>query len=94
MAHMERRSHLKRSSPPNKPDKLPEDEITPEHLYISRRKFIAGMGAVAATAFIAACARQNTGIPTTSPAFCDDARAIGTADALGDKLTTCNEVTN
>ena len=73
MAHLERRSHLKRGPPPNKPDKLPEDEITPEHLYISRRKFIVGMGVVASTAFLAACTRQTPDIPTTPPSFCDDA---------------------
>jgi sulfoxide reductase catalytic subunit YedY len=94
MANSERRSHLNRLLPVGKPDKLPEDKITPEHLYVSRRKFIVGMGAVAATAFIAACAPQNTGIPTTSPVFCDDAKATGTADELGEKLTTCNDVTN
>ncbi len=94
MTHMERRSHLKRGSPAYKPGELPEDKITPEHLYVSRRKFIMGMGAVAAAAFLAACTRQNTGIPTVPPAFCDDAKATGTADELGDKLTTCNDVTN
>ncbi len=67
MAHLERRSHLKRSPPVNKTDKLPEDKITPEHLYVSRRKFIVGVGAVAATAFLAACTRQTPGIPNTPP---------------------------
>ena len=94
MALLERRSHLKHSSPVYKPDKLPEDKITPEHLYVSRRKFIVGMGAVAATAFLAACTRETNGIPSTPPAFCDDARAAGTADELGDELTLCNDITN
>jgi len=94
MAHLERRSHLKRSSTAYKLDKLPEDKITPEHLYISRRKFIAGVGAVAATAFLAACTRQIPDTPTTTPAFCDNARAAGTNDELGDELTPCNDVTN
>ncbi len=94
MVHMERRSHLKPSSPAYKPDKLPEDKITPEHLYTTRRQLIVGMGAVAATAFLAACTRQIPGTPTAPPAFCDDAKATGTADELGDKLTTCNDVTN
>ncbi|MFC1892747.1 protein-methionine-sulfoxide reductase catalytic subunit MsrP [Chloroflexota bacterium] len=91
---MERRSHLNRSWPAYKPDKLPEDKITPEHLYISRRKFIAGVGAVAATAFLAACTRQMPDIPTTTPAFCDNAQATGTNDELGDELTPCNDITN
>ena len=84
MAHLEKRSHLKRSSPAYKLDKLHEDKITPERLYLSRRKFIVGMGAIAATAFLAACTRQTPGIPTTPSAFCDDARAAGTTDERGD----------
>ncbi len=94
MTHLERRSHLKCSSPSNNSYQLPEDKITPEHLYISRRKFIVGMGVVAATAFLVACTRQTPGIPSTPPAFCDDAKATGTTDELGDKLTPCNDVTN
>ena len=96
MTHLERRSHLKRSLIPNKPDILPEDEITPEHLYISRRKFIVGTGAVAATAFLAACTRQTPSISTTTTtrSFCDDATAASTSDELGGKLTSCNDVTN
>ncbi|MFC1847409.1 protein-methionine-sulfoxide reductase catalytic subunit MsrP [Chloroflexota bacterium] len=112
MGPLDRRSHLKRSLPANERDKLPEDKITPERLYISRRKFIANMGIVAATAFLAACARQPVGVPTTPPtpaipptpttppvpttplAFCDDAKATGTVDELGDKLTSCDDVTN
>jgi sulfoxide reductase catalytic subunit YedY len=94
MAPLERRSHLNRSSPAYKPGTLPEDKITPEHLYISRRKFITGVGALAATAFLAACTRQTPSIPTTPSAFCDDARATTTADELGDELTPCTDVTN
>ncbi len=94
MAHLERRPHLKRISPVNKPDKLPEDRITPEHLYISRRKFIAGMGVVAAATFLAACTQRTPGMPDSPSAFCDDAIAAGTADELGDELTPCNDVTN
>jgi sulfoxide reductase catalytic subunit YedY len=94
MAHFERRSHLKHGSLPNKTGKLSEDRITPEHLYISRRKFIAGVGAMAATAFLTACTRQIPNTPASTPAFCDDAQSAGTADELGDQLTPCNDVTN
>jgi len=52
------------------------------------------MGALAAATFLAACTRQTPGIPTTASAFCDDAKAAGTTDELGDKLTPCNDVTN
>jgi len=94
MARPEKRSHFKHSPPVNKMDKLPGDKVTPEHLYLSRRKFIMGVGAVAATAFLAACTQQTLGIPGTLPVFCDDAKAAGTTDELGDKLTLCNDVTN
>jgi sulfoxide reductase catalytic subunit YedY len=42
------------------------DEITPEHLYMSRRKFIKGLGALAATAVtLGACAPEASPSPTT-----------------------------
>ncbi|MFC1964707.1 protein-methionine-sulfoxide reductase catalytic subunit MsrP [Chloroflexota bacterium] len=96
MAHLERRSHLNRISSANKPEDISEDKITPENLYISRRKFIAGMGAVAATTLLAACTRQTPDIPTTTtpPTFCDDAKAASTADELGGRLTICDDITN
>ncbi len=94
MADLEKRSHLKRGSLPNKPDRFPGDEVTPEHLYISRRKFIAGAGVVAATAFLAACTRRTPDVANTPPSFCDDAKAAGTADELSAKLTTCKDITN
>ena len=72
---------------------LKPDKITPERLYISRRKFLAGMGAVAATAFIAACTRRTAGTPPGTSGFCDGAQSIGTADELGANLTTCTDIT-
>ncbi|MFC2060537.1 protein-methionine-sulfoxide reductase catalytic subunit MsrP [Chloroflexota bacterium] len=94
MGHLERRSHLKHVSSANKPEDILEDKITPQHLYISRRKFITGVGAVAAAALLAACTRQTPGIPTAPPSFCDGAEAASTSDELGDRLTTCNDITN
>ncbi|MFC2026529.1 protein-methionine-sulfoxide reductase catalytic subunit MsrP [Chloroflexota bacterium] len=96
MAHLEKRSHLKHSLPLSKPDILLEDEITPEHIYVSRRKFIMGLGAVVTTTFLAACTRQTNGTPntTTTRSFCDNATATGTSDELGDMLTSCDDVTN
>ncbi len=52
MAYLERRSHLKPVSPREMPDGMAGDEVTPEHLYVSRRQFLTGVGAVAATAFL------------------------------------------
>ena len=77
---------------------IPSSEITPEHLYLSRRKFLIGAGAVAATAVLSAC-----GIPTAtvSPAASDVTPTDGAAphaskstDELGDKLTPYDSVTH
>jgi sulfoxide reductase catalytic subunit YedY len=53
--------------------KIDRSEITPEHLYLSRRKFIKRMGAAAAgAALLAACAPGTnaptpTGLPASTP---------------------------
>ena len=48
--------------------KIKSSEITPEHLYLSRRKFIAGVGALAAsTLFLNACAGPSTSSPAEEP---------------------------
>lgn len=72
-------------------DGVPGDRITPEPLYVSRRKFVAGMGIVAASSFLAACGRQ---VPGSSPSFCDGATATVTSDELGANLTSCSDITN
>ena len=73
-------------------------EITPEHLYLSRRKFLIGAGAVAATAVLSAC-----GIPTATvapvasgatPADGAAPQAGQSTDELGDKLTPYDSVTH
>ena len=78
-------------------NKIRSSEITPEHLYLSRRQFIAGAGAVAASAFLSACGIQT---PTASPPPATSTVPASTAtntpppqtgstqDELGDKLTT------
>ena len=59
--------------------KIKSSEITPEHLYMSRGKFIAGVGALAAGAlFLNAC-----GAPRTSSG----------GEEPGDKLTSFDSVT-
>ena len=52
MKQSEKRSHLPdKSRFGSHPESL-RDEITPEHLFLSRRKFIAGIGAVTATVLL------------------------------------------
>ena len=43
--------------------KIDPSEITPEHLYMSRRKFLKGMGALAATSLALEACRSETSTP-------------------------------
>ena len=76
--------------------KINSSEVTPEHLYVSRRKFIAGVGALLASSLIAAaCERPGTPSPSPSPTtadFCASARAGKAADELGARLTSCEDI--
>jgi sulfoxide reductase catalytic subunit YedY len=74
--------------------KIDPSEITPEHVYVSRRKFIAGMGALLATSFISACTPQGRELYTPGTDFCESAAARGTTDELGAKLTSCKDIIN
>jgi sulfoxide reductase catalytic subunit YedY len=79
-------------------------EITPEHLYLSRRKFLIGAGAVAATALLSACGvPAPTTVPAPSSATSGAASPSATdaapqasqgADELGDKLTPYDTITH
>jgi len=79
-------------------NKILSSEITPEHLYLSRRKFLIGAGTVAAGALLSACgipvpaSSSATSAPTTptEPA----PQASKAADELGDKLTPYDAITN
>ena len=84
-------------------------EITPESLYLSRRDFLKAAGIVSASAFLAACGIAPTqslpaGIPTPIPGWSaftptpapklpDNANGQ-TADELGSRLNTLDEITN
>ena len=46
-------------------NKILSSEITPEHLYLSRRKFLIGAGTVAVGAVLSACGIKP---PASSPA--------------------------
>jgi len=74
-------------------------EITPEHIYLSRRKFMVGIGALAASSLaLSACSGQEPSptSPTAEPTATSPASpppAAGT-DELGDKLTSLQAITN
>jgi sulfoxide reductase catalytic subunit YedY len=82
-------------------EKIPSSEITPEHLYLNRRQFMAAAGAVAAGALLSACGAQTTpSSSTTQPASSAAAatqtppQASKSTDELGDKLTPYETITN
>jgi len=73
--------------------KIPSSEITPEHVYLSRRQFIQGLGLAAGSMALAACgapAPTNTGNATPATGLTPGA----TTDELGDALTPFDAVTN
>jgi sulfoxide reductase catalytic subunit YedY len=73
---------------------IPSSEITPEHLYLSRRQFMAGAAVLAGTAALAACRPSPPGL--VAPAG-EEAGAAGevsaTTDELGDPLTDFQAIT-
>ena len=71
-------------------------EITPEHIYLTRRQFMIGAGSVAAGAFLSACGVQAPDAsPTLSNATPRPLPAAGSSvDELGDKLTSFDDITN
>ena len=87
-------------------EKIKSSEITPEHLYLSRRKFIKGVGAAAASALLLkACAPAATDTPvptpvpssaggTAEPAVGATPTASANMDELGDPLNTYEAITN
>jgi len=65
-------------------------EITPEHVYLSRRSFMKGIGAIATSALLSACGTSSspTGEETTPPPA-----PGGLADELGDPVNSYDEIT-
>jgi sulfoxide reductase catalytic subunit YedY len=77
-------------------EKIPASEITPEHLYLTRRQFIAAASAVAAGALLSACGvPPATPTPTAQPTIAPPSpQPSRNTDELGDKLTPFDTVTN
>jgi len=69
---------------------IPQFEITPKQLYLSRRQFMKGGAALAATALLASCRPSEP----TSEVEADLGRVSATTDELGDPLTEYRHVTN
>ncbi len=69
-------------------------EITPEHIFHSRRKVLVGAGAFVVSAmFLGGCGKQDPS-PPIAGRFCDSAQASKTTDELGDDLTSCESIIN
>jgi methionine sulfoxide reductase catalytic subunit len=71
--------------------KIPASEITPEHIYLSRRRFMGGAGAVASALLLAACGVQN---PPPAPNASTPSPPSVNTDELGDPLNTYEQITN
>ena len=75
--------------------KIPSSDITPEHIYLSRRDFIKGLGLAAGSLALAACGASPS--PTSSANTTDPSlgtRVSANTDELGDPLTPFEAVTN
>lgn len=72
--------------------KIKPSEITPEHVYLSRREFLKSMGVVSAGAvLLSACSTGSGSPPVSEP---DDLSVSKTTDELGDELTPYESITN
>jgi sulfoxide reductase catalytic subunit YedY len=76
--------------------KIPSAEITPEHIYLSRRRFMVGIGALAASAMaLAACGTESKPQAPAAQAAASDPnapKATAATDELGDALTSYEAV--
>ena len=76
--------------------KIPSSQITPEHSYRSRRRFMKGAGAVAMAAVLAACGVPSAGGKTDAPASGGASGPTpipGLADDLGVPANTWDQIT-
>jgi methionine sulfoxide reductase catalytic subunit len=77
---------------------VPSAEITPEHIYLNRRKFMQSAGIAATATILAACAPQQLK-PSPSPTskVIDEVNKesfLDKKDELGDVLNTNEQITN
>lgn len=76
--------------------KIPSSEITPKHIYMSRREFIRAAGVVAGSAILAACSPKTSdsdldnGTPHAEP----EIKTSNLKDELGNPVTAYKDITN
>ena len=84
----------------NKPNSIPSSEITPEQVYLNRRKFIQLAGLSGAAALLAACSPASAAQSANNQSAATSAPASGTTpvagkkDELGDRANTLDEITH
>ncbi len=74
--------------------KINPSEITPEHLYLSRRKFLVRMGALAASTLILGACKSQDFLPLPLPGTNDSQSPPVPTDELGNPLTTYESIIN
>ncbi len=80
--------------------KIPSSEITPEHIFMNRRKFMLGVGSAVGALALAACAPSSTspGAPAADSGeiVVEGPPPVAGAetDELGDPLNSFSEITN
>ncbi len=81
--------------------KIKSSEITPEHIYLSRRDFLKSMGIIGGTAALLAACKGQDPTATLTPVTESDAAMDGVApttgngtDELGDPLNSYEDITN
>ena len=70
---------------------IPASEITPKHVYLSRREFIKMAGVLAGSAALAACAPRLAEAPLATPA---NPALGGETDELGDPVNSFEDITH
>lgn len=71
---------------------LPASDITPEHIYLSRRSFMRGVGAVAGATLLSACG--GGGVPASTTPTLEPLQPSSDTDELGDPLNSYAAITN
>ncbi len=75
--------------------KISLSEITPEYLYLSRRRFLVGIGALAASVlFLGGCRGRDSSSVPGGMEGCESPQANASTDELGDPLTPCRDIIN
>lgn len=72
--------------------KIPSSEITPKHVYLSRRDFIKAAGVLAGSMALAACAPDLA--EPSEPAAPADPAVSAKTDELGDPVNSFEDITN